>query len=612
VEIDHGQLISLEPERYEALVQWELRDSGPLDGSVHIQAGTLAGSGWYVNHMGFGIRRFEDRQAAWDAVRRLMGRHKGRWERIALDSRPFSAVCRPDGSRVLYDMNGEECLHACWGDLKDQLWDKFLAAFNAGQRLRETETYQPPGDDGGFIDMVKYHDPLDGSQRYVVTTSYRALCYIVDFPDQDQADAEYVKEVYANADDEFPYKSCDIADIKVDRDSRPPDGMTILPDGAWIATDDLEEYKRTFGLPPRMEWPITTELAVPPGPVSGMTAEPRDWGPTEVSVRDVTPAAWRQAREELEPNDLALIALPDGRQLLASAHDDAARVWSTGDGTDVRMVSGHSEWVLSVALTALSDGNVVLATGGKDALTRVWSVRQGEALEELEGHRGPVNSVAWACPPRDIPWLITGSDDATVRVWDVEAGLSTKVLQVGTPYVHGVWSVAAAVLSDGQVCVVAGIDDLDGAAVQVWNATTKTTLHRFVMESDRMSGLPRVAVATLADRSFRVAAIVGGVVRIWDGHTGQVVRTLTAPSGRNGDIAMAVLPDLRVVVAATNQRETIVWDVESGVVLAKFDHAGDGYHAAVDLVARPDGGLLLVTGRAADTPARVLRLDLSW
>jgi WD40 repeat protein len=620
VEIDHGQPVSLERERHEAIAQWELKDSGPLDGAVHIQVGTLASGGWYVNHMGFGVRRFTDKQAAWDAVRGLMDRHEGRWERVEPDSRPFLAVRRPDGSRVLYDMNGKECLHACWGGQKDRLCDKYFAAIDAGERLRETETHQLSSDDGGYIDMVRYRDPLDDSQRYVVTTSYDAVCYIVDFPDHDQAEAEYVKEVYANQDDETPYKSCDIADIKVDRKSRPPEGLTVLPDGTAFATADREEYNRTFGLPLRIEWPRTTELAVPPGPVSGMTAEPRDWGPTEVSVRNVTPAAWQQTREELAPNDLALVVLPDGRQLFASAHDDAARVWSLGDGKDIRMVSGHSEWVLSVALTVLSDGDVVLATGGKDGLARAWSARQGDALQELrEAHDGPVNSVAWACPLGDVPWLITGGDDATVRVWDIERELSLRVLEVGEPSLQLVWSVAAAVLSNGDVCVVAGIDDCgDDAVVHVWNAATKTAVpkfvlqHKFVLQRDSMSCLPKVAVATLADRSFRVAAIAGSVVRIWDGHTGHVVRTLPAPPGRSGDIAMAVLPDLRVVVAATNERETLVWDVESGAVLARLDHTGDGFRACVDLVARPDGGLLLVTGKPSETPARVVRLDLRW
>jgi WD40 repeat protein len=379
--------------------------------------------------------------------------------------------------------------------------------------------------------------------------------------------------------------------------------------GTVIATDDLDEYNYLYGLTPRGKWPVTIELPAVNGPVSGPTAGPRYWGPTEVTVEDVTPAAW--ASEGLEPNDLDLIALPDGRQLLASADDDAAHVWSVRDGKKVRTVSGHSEWVLATALCVLADGKVVLATGGKDSLARMWSLPDGAALQEIEAHRGPVNSVAWACPRRNIPWLITGGDDAHVRVWDVEFRRTRCEFQVGEPSGEPVWSVAAAVLSTGEVCVVSGSLCYDAVKIHVWNATSKAMMREFVLESDGSGwSLPKVAVATLADRSFRVAAIAGSVLRVWDGHTGQELRTMTLPGERGGDVAPAVLPDLRVVVAATSAQETMVWEVESGERLVHL--TGMGSEAPVDLAVRPDGTLLLATGRRGEQHARLLRLALTW
>lgn len=611
MEVDWSADTALEDEPHQAVTQWELKDFGPLDGAAHIQVGMLADGGWYVRHIAFGTRRFEGEPDARQAARLLMDRHQGRWERTGCDSAPFSAVCRPDGSRVLYDMNDDACLYAYWGDQKDRLWESFSGAIAKGVTLRRTATHAAFD---GYIELVGYHDPLDGRPRHAVVTAvdpgsdYRA----VDYRDRASADDGYEESVYACADEDFPYRSSDMVDMVVDRRSKPPAFLRSLPDGTIVATDDLDEYDRLYGLPLRTRWPRTAELAVPPGAVCGMTAEPRDWGPAGVDLRDVTPVAWREPDGELRPNALALAALPDGRQLLASGHDGAAHVWSVG-GTHVRTVSGHSEWVLSVALTVLSDGGVVLATGGKDGLARLWSAREGEALQEIEAHRGPVNAVAWACPPGEVPWLVTGGDDAAVRIWNAETGRSLGAFETGLPGLQLVWSVAAAVLADGHVCVAAAVSGTEVPTVHVWDATAGTTTHRFVIDEDGSpSSLPKVAVATLADRSFRVAAVAGPVVRVWDGHTGQVVRTLAVPRGGHGDVALAVLPDLRVVVAASGATQTLAWDVESGAELARLQHPEGGLPEVVALVTRPDSGLLLATGRQDDSPARIHRLDVRW
>ncbi|MGI5239763.1 WD40 repeat domain-containing protein [Dactylosporangium sp. CA-139066] len=608
MEVDRDTAIDLEHEAHDPVAQWELREHGPLDMAVQIQVGTV-GDGWYVRHLGFGDRRFPGKTAAWQAVRGLMDRHEGRWERVGVDSGPFRALWRADGSRVLYDTHDDESLHAGWGRGKDERWNAYTAAMDAGETLRSTETHSLLE---GVIELIRYRDPIDGSPRYAVCTAVEAGSdwRVVDYRERAAADAEYEREVWSNADPELPYRSSDIVDVPVSRRSRPPHGLSVSPSGEVGVTEDL----RYLGLlPPRIVWPRTPAPAGPPRPVCAMTARPRDWGPESVDVRDVTPPPWREAADP-PPNDLALAALPDGRYLLAAAEDTAAHVWSAGDGRRIRTVSGHTERVLSVALTVLADGEAVLATGGQDGAARVWTTREGESVADLLGHDGPVNAVAWAGPPGDVPWLVTGGDDATVRVWNVASEETRAVFEVGARGVDIVWSVAAAVRSDGHVCVVAGVDDSDRSTVYVWDATAGTVAHEFVFERAE-PGIrpPYVAVATLADRSLRVAAAAGGVVRIWDGHTGEVVRTFPAPGGRrDGHVALAVLPGLRVAVATTGGRQTLVWDTESGAPLATVDHAGEGWHEPVGLVARPDGALLLATGREGDTPARVVRLSPRW
>jgi hypothetical protein len=291
VDIDTGTGGALEADAHQPVMQWVLEN--PRDGAVHIQVGTLADGGWYVLHRGFGTRKFADKGTAWQAVRGLMGRHEGQWNQVAPDFRPFLALLRADGSRVLYDNQDDECLYACWGNERDWLWRRYEAAINAGTILRRTETHALFE---GFFDLIRYDDPLDGSRRYALATAHEggADYHVVDYPDQRLAEAEYEEYVISNQDEEFPYKSSDVAVVSVDRESRLPEGLTLLPSGGITATDNVEEYNKLYGLPPRVEWPASGGPSVTAGAVSGMTAEPRDWSPADVSVYDVTPPRSRR------------------------------------------------------------------------------------------------------------------------------------------------------------------------------------------------------------------------------------------------------------------------------------------------------------------------------
>ncbi|MFB9685997.1 WD40 repeat domain-containing protein [Amycolatopsis plumensis] len=587
------------------LMQWKLTDHGPLDEQVHIQVGTLE-RGYYVDHTGFGRRLFPDKRTAWEAIKDLMRRHRGTWRETPCDRAPFDELRPPDASRVLYDTGGN-CLFGHWGEDKDERWDRYLDALADGRRFHETEAHALFG---GAIEAVTFMDPDTGAERHAVTiaidpgSDYR----VVDYPDRDAAAAAYEREVHDHADEEFRYRWSDLPEVPVDPASSLPKGLKVLGDGTVMNEDDHEYL---YGAPPsRMTWPRTPPSAAPRR-VRGMTAAPRDWGPGEAHLEDVTPAEWQDENPELRANALVLLALADGRVLLASAHDGAARMWSARDGRQLRNVVGHSEWVLSVGLVALEDGQVVLATGGKDGLAREWTAQEGKPVREIEAHRSPVNAVAWVCPPDEIPWLVTGSDDATVRVWEPDTRGEIAVLEAGRPSVDIVWSVATAVLPDGHVCVVAGTDDSMTASVHVWDVTAGQRLHRFTIERDDadIRG-PQVAVVTLADRSFRVAVAVGATVRVWDGLTGEPVRTFSLPDARESAVAMAVLPDLRVAVAATDGGRTVLWDAESGVELATATSGRPDFPHAVALAARPDGGLLLAVGRQDGAPARMFRLDL--
>ena len=187
MDVDPGEPIDLLAVRRHAVMQWELVATGS-DDWAHIQVGTLAQGGWYVDHTGFGTRRFGTRQAAWAAVRRIAGRHDGDWKRIPCDSGPRERVRPPDGSRILFS---DGCsLYHCWGRDKERIWRRYEAAITgSGRLLRTTET------DRGGLELREYTDPFDGSTRYAVNDLGYHDFRMTDYSDRAGAELRYESAV---------------------------------------------------------------------------------------------------------------------------------------------------------------------------------------------------------------------------------------------------------------------------------------------------------------------------------------------------------------------------------------------------------------------------------
>ncbi|MFI6285701.1 hypothetical protein ACIBCM_13250 [Streptomyces sp. NPDC051018] len=243
-----GDAIVLRRGRYRAVMQWALRDYGPMDCSAQIQVGELTGgtAGWFVDHAGFGTRRFGDKHAAWTAIQRLMGLHKGRWEQVPIDRRPFFVVRRSDGSRVLYCQADGDSLFGHWGRLRDRYWDLYGKAHEAGTVLRSTESHS-----GGFS-VTEYTDPLDGSVRYWLDmVRGDADWRVVDYTGRALAEKRYEQCVENSAGQQHPYLGSDVDGVPVNRKAPEHPGMRRLPGGAYVAEADLTEYRKLYGPIPR-------------------------------------------------------------------------------------------------------------------------------------------------------------------------------------------------------------------------------------------------------------------------------------------------------------------------------------------------------------------------
>jgi WD40 repeat protein len=127
------------------------------------------------------------------------------------------------------------------------------------------------------------------------------------------------------------------------------------------------------------------------------------------------------------------VAFSPNGQLLASGSDDKTiKLWDVAGGREVRTLSGHTYWVLSVAFSP--DGRL-LASGscGKfdshgtciQGEVKLWDVTSGRETRTLSGHTDWVNSVAFS---PNGQFLASGSDDKTIKLWDVATGSLVRTL----------------------------------------------------------------------------------------------------------------------------------------------------------------------------------------
>jgi uncharacterized protein (TIGR03067 family) len=116
---------------------------------------------------------------------------------------------------------------------------------------------------------------------------------------------------------------------------------------------------------------------------------------------------------------------PDGRRVLAGyggdwlkgtwmpGQENSIRVWDADSGEELARLTGHTDGVMSLAVSP--DGRQALSAGA-DNTVRLWDVGSGKELHCFPGHTLRVMSVAFTPDGRHA---LSGGWDGTVRLWEL-------------------------------------------------------------------------------------------------------------------------------------------------------------------------------------------------
>jgi WD40 repeat protein len=136
---------------------------------------------------------------------------------------------------------------------------------------------------------------------------------------------------------------------------------------------------------------------------------------------------------------------PDGTKLATCAADKFVKVFEVPSGKFVRSFEGHTHHVLDVGWKA--DGKV-LASAGADNTIKVWDYDKGEQLRTLTGHGKQVTRLLFVGKSVEVA---TCSGDQTVRFWNVDNGGNTRNFGGSTDFLY-----AVGVSPDGTVVAAGG------------------------------------------------------------------------------------------------------------------------------------------------------------
>ena len=105
---------------------------------------------------------------------------------------------------------------------------------------------------------------------------------------------------------------------------------------------------------------------------------------------------------------------------LASGSYKDIEIWNVNDGSLLRRLKGHDDWVTCLAvLNERLNGMPILSSGSNDAAVKLWSTNNRNLMNTLSGHINYVLSLA-VSSNQYINASFNGSANSTIKTWNTD------------------------------------------------------------------------------------------------------------------------------------------------------------------------------------------------
>jgi WD40 repeat protein len=201
---------------------------------------------------------------------------------------------------------------------------------------------------------------------------------------------------------------------------------------------------------------------------------------------------------------------PDGKYFAtaggAPTEDGEIRLFDASGKPLLDFKSPHSDTVFGLAF---SPDSKMLASGGADKFVRVFEIPGGKLLKSFEGHTQHVLDVGWS---PDGKRLVSAGADDLIKIWNYETGEKARDLKGATKQVTRL----AFIGKTANFLTVGG-----DATTRRWSVESGDPSKTFGEAKDFL-----YAVAANADGTLIATGGEEGIVRIFDGKTGQMIKAL--------------------------------------------------------------------------------------
>jgi len=264
-----------------------------------------------------------------------------------------------------------------------------------------------------------------------------------------------------------------------------------------------------------------------------------------------------------------LVFTPDGDFIITSGEDSDMIRWEISTGALVRRYIGHAGRINAIDIS--EDGTLLASAAATDNAVFIWDARTGAILRRLTGHADQPWDVAFS-PTSSL--LVTGSQDGSVRVWDSETG-TEQLRFLG----HGSGVTAVDFSPDG-LNLLSGAQNSE---TRLWDIKNGAELSRYTDHQE-----PVYSVDYSPDGRLAVSGSWDTTLRIWDVQTNRSLRTLGAVDNVDPDVGhtdwvveVDFTSDGKRVLSSSYDGTLILWDVQTGEIIRRFDHGVKLWSSAI-------------------------------